>query len=279
MAECKCECECKRPDYAMLPVCLAVDKSMLDKDCDCMAAYLPPDNLYVSVDGDDANDGLSWETAFRTVQAAVDRTGGYLQLGKPITINVGPGEFVGTIWVDSDLHYKNLKIVGTSERPTLKGDIRATSSRLELNNLHVVAAHRGIFSDRSPAIMVVNCSFNAEGSGKNVFYTTRGGSIILSENIDVQCFNIYSVFNIILGGTLQAQKSNVAINGNVSRATVRASSNGTIFFNEDAYLSGSVTGKKYEIHTGGILYMGDNAIIPGTIAGTITTDSYRGPAI
>ena len=48
-------------------------------------------NVYISVTGDDANDGLTWETAFRTIRHALELI--YAQPGTPLTIFIGSGEF------------------------------------------------------------------------------------------------------------------------------------------------------------------------------------------
>ncbi len=48
-------------------------------------------DVYITVDGDDSRDGLSWETAFKTIQHALSLT--YGTESDPVTIHIGPGVF------------------------------------------------------------------------------------------------------------------------------------------------------------------------------------------
>lgn len=48
-------------------------------------------DVYVAADGSNTNDGLSWDTAFQTVQYAVRRI--YATSGNPLNIYIGPGVF------------------------------------------------------------------------------------------------------------------------------------------------------------------------------------------
>jgi hypothetical protein len=54
-----------------------------------------PDNYYVSTTGDDANDGVSWATAWRNIAHAITNTSNGSAEEGVITINVGPGTFAG----------------------------------------------------------------------------------------------------------------------------------------------------------------------------------------
>jgi hypothetical protein len=82
-------------------------------------------DLYVTLQGDDAHDGRTRETAFATIQRAVD----VLQPGQ--TLVIGPGEYFGAVRADS-LGGPDAETVIRAEIPgtvTLRGDIPAPAFR------------------------------------------------------------------------------------------------------------------------------------------------------
>ncbi len=52
-------------------------------------------DVFVKVDGDDSNDGLTWDTAFRTVGHALRTVSG--SDGNPVTVSIGPGIYSNTV--------------------------------------------------------------------------------------------------------------------------------------------------------------------------------------
>ncbi len=58
----------------------------------CTSNLIPiTQDVFVSVTGDNARDGLTWDTAFQTIQHALSRV--YGTEGNPVTIHIGPGRF------------------------------------------------------------------------------------------------------------------------------------------------------------------------------------------
>ena len=121
-------------------------------------------DVYISVTGDDDNDGLTWDTAFRTAQHAMSLL--FAESDNPLTVHFGPGTFspstTGEVFPIPALNY--VSFTGLSRQDTIL-DAQGTGG--------------GLFIHRDPAVTVENMRITggsaARGGG---IYSHRSSPVI-----------------------------------------------------------------------------------------------------
>ena len=282
---CNCNCQCPETPTINLPIksfvtpghgmSVNIDAGALEKlECKCLEKYLPPENLYVAVDGNDGNDGLSWGTAFRTIQAAVDETGKYSRTGSCIIVNIGPGAYDKGAVIDFSTHYHNLMLLGESTtRVAAVGDRAFSASgpgTVHISNLNIESTTSCIHCGNSGFITVTNSKLTAKSSSGIAIHASAKSNIKISKENEIYCDScsraIYATCNSYI-----AIANDLKINGSVSKCLIESNRNSTIFRFSNSEVSGTVTGKRYDCSYNGVLEKSGNTPYPGTIEGTVST--------
>lgn len=136
-------------------------------------------DVYVAVDGDDANDGISWETAFLTLQHALSTI--HATSANPLTVHVGPGTFASSTTGEQFplplMDY--VSILGDSQTTTvLSGDnaphlfFGVFDDSLTLSELKLERSTRSAVSLLNSLPSLANCTF------ENINSSTNGAGIL-----------------------------------------------------------------------------------------------------
>ena len=231
-----------------------------------------PDNLFVSLAGDDANDGLTPETAFLTISAAVNSTKKYPNVGKLITINIHDGTYTGNIVISGRNNYKELAIKGVSSETTIiEGHI------LVLNHMHVSFENIHVKSDNMHCVYAMSFS-QLDIDNCIITHTNKAGytirphlsSYISIGNLTVNCTS-YVVFFGQFCSTIDLSKD-VVVKGSVVDAVVALYYNSTFTALASSRISGTVTGKKYNCNSGSIV-QSNGKTLPGSLNGVVVNYS------
>lgn len=122
-----------------------------------------PAEYYVSKDGNDDNNGLSWSKAFLTIQAGLDAVGA-LGLTKRGVVNVAPGSYTESLNTPLDTVARYGKLIGAGL--TEKGeDVQITSAAVDVATITVRA--RGWRISK----LTINCP--AEEAGIKLDYASE----------------------------------------------------------------------------------------------------------
>lgn len=163
-------------------------------------ALLPPvltstQNVYVNgTSGNDANDGLTPATSFRTITHAVAVVQGYNFNGHSVTINVAPGTYAGVISVGA----------------TLNGSI--SFQVYGVGTVIVTATNTNCFNFSSGAVATIGDGFQLSATGSPSLPTSTGcavlagfgSTVFLGNVIFGTCTNIHIVGS---GGIITLTKS------------------------------------------------------------------------
>ena len=291
-------CDCACPTLTMLPVRgfgLAVDASSLggqgvtpgpdnthlvtrngalvwEPFGQTDIGLMPPADLYVATDGDDANDGLTPENPFATIQAAVDSTRKYAVTDQQITIHVASGSYAEGVKMDAySGHYLNLRIQGDEAGyPLIDGDvIQQFGGWLELAYLHVTSSGCCFRAHSYCRMTIADCLATVRNGGEAAYYATGSAQIDLSgtHTAKIDGSAGYFALLIMVGKITVNPGAKLDCKGTVTGATFWANHQSIMTVPTSAVLSGSVTGKKYSARSNSIITAPGHTI-PGTVAGT-----------
>ena len=212
-----------------------------------------PDNLFVDPAGDDANNGFSATTPKKTIGATLDmiRSNNYI-CPSYITVNLAPGsysEFIeGTV---------KTQIGYTSQN----GTARITNGAYIANNSRVILYGDFMFDDgldigyygQLQLGDLCSVSFNSVTPTNTAFFYVYNGGGFFCKSGDTASISFSGSCN---GTVLQVGYSGlVSIYGTLS-------------------WSGSVTGQAYSVYGNSTVRGIGSSSIPGTIAGTCSSESY-----
>ena len=235
-----------------------------------------PDNLYVATDGDDANDGLKPEKPFKTIQAAVDSTRQYPQVGKAITINVATGEYTGNVQFHFNVHYKNLFLLGDeNEMPVINGRVEAKyAGQARVKNIHCKDAAYCFHSSHYSRLQLEDCRATGEYALNAHYLATLivVGTFAIDGSAGVQR-GMYASRN---GMIVFWEGCEVSAKGSFSLELCVCFLEGSIYFATGCvFTDNGVTGRRYRIMAGSCLSIsgGSATFIPGTVDGTVDSNS------
>lgn len=236
---------------------------------------MPPADLYVATDGDDANNGLSPEIPFATIQAAVDSTSKYIRTGQTITIHVAPGTYEENVIVYFNRHYSALAIVGDADNyPVITGGtLSAFLGGLWISYIHVITEGKSaIQACHFSSTHLSDCKATVRNSAEDAaVYAHNSGEIRIAGPMELVATNAGSCVKTHINGIVVIESpSPFIVTGTVGYGTLRGSLGGNINFASNVVISGSVTGRKYHCTTNSAIESSRLAI-PGSAAGVTTT--------
>ncbi|MDR2946274.1 MAG: hypothetical protein LBV79_05975 [Candidatus Adiutrix sp.] len=243
------------------------------------------------------NDGLTPETAWRTIQGGIDNIANTYFMALTARLNVAAGTYDEDVVVPAYQRSKGtLVIVGASPSTTIVTGsfLFNAAGNYSLSNVMVRFAGRvspglpsmwmgvsvGIGVNLQSSNIVLDGTTRADIPGRYGF-STGGGLNQIREGCSCinnfsSCLNSNSSGHIMLLGDM-------AFNGNVSGGTARASQLGLISFNPDALgrnpiMSGNITGPRASLRLLSILDTGGSggmSAFPGSSAGSKDASSQE----
>lgn len=252
--------------------------------------------LYISPTGNDANNGLTPTTAFKTGQAAWDYALTLDLNNHNLILQFEDGHYTDPVYCQGQPlgigAESGVVIQGNMTNPALATFATTNDSCVSASNGAMV-----IVQGVSVSATGVPASYQNMGGG---LAASTGGVITFGNVIFQQCdwAHIYAVGGGIIqsdgnpyhiaagggrhllaaiGGYIANVNSPVSITGNptFSASFADAESHGLIATYGAAY-SGAATGKRYLVNTGGMIHTNGGGVnfLPGTIAGTTDAASF-----
>jgi len=256
----------------------------------CAESQMEGRTLYVSTAGNDANDGFASGAtrALRTVQAAVNRIATYVNReaidasDAGWTISLSADTFAEDV-VMRKLPTRNLAIVGVGSGAAPRTAVRSFTNAvpeltLTVQNMLLVGAsgsQSAVLADGA-AIRVNGVRFDAANfahmtAQNGVRIDVIGDYTISAEFGTPPNFHIYATTD----GIITNRNRTVTITGTVAFGTTFAYCDrlGLIRSDGTTHSGGTVTGKRYDVRTNGVIDTngGGASHFPGNSAGTVAT--------
>lgn len=238
--------------------------------------------FYVRSTGNDANQGLTATSAFKTIEAALKQLPGLRSQGFAVTIDIGPGSWTSLVLDPSKL--------GDVRRLTLKGSgsdtiIGGTGTAIQINYL------KGDLRLQNLSLMQADSGGLKVTSSERVqcedvtFYIYASADLIVSENSTLEITGYTDICNpngkagrtlfrtarggqLIVSGTLT-----VADAVSVTPAAVQASGNSYMEFGCVINGGAKATGPRYSAGQNSYIYVAGAGAnyLPGNAAGSVIT--------
>jgi hypothetical protein len=229
--------------------------------------------------GDDDNDGETAGTAFKTITRAVNNIAdSYFLAGVTATIEVAAGTYDENV-VIPNISNRNggLQLRGAGPTTVIQGILHDMSSAFvgcfDLALITLEKTERAVFCESNKALRFTNVSFTAKSDLTAVIDVSGHGRVLVYAGCSIEIATEAKVGYAIRLGTfgLMQMAGGWTINGVVT-ATIQVSACGAFFrlSTSDSSISGAVTGRRYDVRTGGHIVTqgcGPN-FFPGTTAGT-----------
>lgn len=219
--------------------------------------------------GDDANDGLSSDTAFATVTKAIGVCATLIQGPYMVTIYVADGlyfetaAFSGFPGKSNNTTGNAFRIIGNVSNPQsvlLAFGLNITGSfSVEIAGIDVGLA---LFAYSGSKLFIHDCRLNVISSS--------GGSIIQCEDCAFYPGFIGFAVSAVTFGAVELRRTTVVDTPDYSKAFALATSGSIVFLDQP---SGSATGKRFVSEQNGIIqtYGGGLSYLPGSTAGVEDT--------
>lgn len=246
--------------------------------------------LYVSIDGNDGNDGLSVYSPFRNIQVAIEKARKYYNDGYSVEIRVEGGTFLADgIGLNHASNGVALSIISVREVTLIGGWDRSftrvyTNTRLVGTNVNSRVSNVVLIKNSYKVVFV---NFDVCYGGNNL--TFGGGiSIVNSDYITIGYNRIYNNIAKYGGGVSIVYSRKVRVGSEVFSNRSYYDGGGVyIDSSYDVYLSGYVDMNKGEYYGGGIaVYDSTNVNIHSSVrsnkaayGGGVAVISYRGNCI
>lgn len=246
--------------------------------------------VYVSISGDDGNNGLTPDAPMRTVQMALNKVSSSYNLGTHIvTINIAPGTYAERVRLPRyQASTGSISIVGSGIDSTIVAgmslDVDATYSITDLTvSTYAQQINPWCLAVSSGRVACRNCKFwlpsNVTGAYSYMVWANNSGLINLGAtgSSGIQIVSNATAYHMILassGGRIEIY-DHITMSGAVSVACACAQTLGSIFRNgtSNPTISGSVTGNRYIATLNGVISVngGGASYFPGTIAGNVSS--------
>lgn len=237
-------------------------------------------DLYLSNDGSDANDGMSQQKAFASLERAFEETRKYVRNShETIVIHVAAGTYHtlqsdAYFLADMSVYYPRIRIEGEGDTSVFSASIYVNNfGTLHLKNLRIIITdrpHACAVSTDGGVMLIEDCRLEAYNTG-NALMKASYGRLKAVSNIWLGGSGISSAIRVDNMGFADIHQAtlNLITNPTFNFSTISLDTAGYLYAHGSLW-TGTSVGKKYQVDCNGICYtLSGNNFFPGTLAGEV----------
>lgn len=244
-------------------------------------------NIYVRLDGNNANDGLenTAARALRTIQAAVDRAASIINLlGYQIKINVANGTYLEHVILKSFLGSQQITIIGQGENSifessmgwnevVLARNVAGPGWRLESLRLHPFTYQDSTIRITHSVLDLVAITWSGSVATAIIVAETNSVVEISGNHTFVGGGTAPTWIMASTSSTVNVSSCNCALGGNIYRFDYFVYATASVIYAKQFSYSGSCVGYRYVAIKNGVIDVAERGtlIFPGTLAGVTNT--------